>query len=867
MTEPSKTEVCSNCRMPRQAPGSGSITQWIAVCRCHTIIENTDLPLIEVCARCGKRVEAGRSGSLTQWIFRSDICSCQTPELIRTTASPAVAAGVPPGSALPEIEEYMEELDLSPEHFPLERYGPVAKLGQGASGSVYMCKDRLLKKRVAVKVLHNLSPEKLVAFQREAKAISKLSNPGIVKILDFGASAGSSPYMVLECLDGISLDQYLRQFGRLDQSTAARVFYKVCDALAYAHKNDIYHRDLKPSNILVSIAGAQIESVCLIDFGVAQVKNENQEPTVIRGNEVTGTPAYMSPDQILNEPFDSRSEIYSLGCVMFESLIGEPPFYGDTALDTMTMHLNNEPRTLAEAAMALEAEGWHQALERIIAKCLEKEPAKRFQNFAELNEALKTFRSQLGCAVEEELEKPRKNSRVIIGAAVFVGAVVLIGGQQFLSKRNEPKVSPDAEHKRLQKPFKDVWRVSRVKPDKVSSLSTGGSADESQANDDDDRGIDTLRAQPANRSKPDNLSGRQDNFRDYNGGAVPPTLELSYLPIDGVTLVDGDLALLKGRNVEVLSVINQRGLKDAAFQYLKVLPIRRLLASYTEITDEALRHIGQLKELESLDIDGCQGVTSDGLKYICDLPNLRSLHLKHIRKLDDRVAPYLSKMKKLERVLLESTRVGDETLKAIENLPIGEIRLGDCNNVTDRGLESLARLRDTHVIDVGSKHVTHEGFARLANRFDNIIRVRLDGCTRIGDRTAALVARRYPHLVELQLSGSCITAAGIKEVAKLAELRELRLASLDLKDEDLLPLLKMPRLKILDLTDDRLITDKTAKAFAKMPSLERILLHASGVTTEGIQFLKQHSKVEAHGFFTDIGRDKDTAVIFQEIGD
>lgn len=862
--------------MPRQATGSGSITQWIAVCRCDTIVENTDLPLIGVCARCGKRVETGRSGSLTQWIFRSDICSCETPEPVQTSTGQSVptpggylsdskpgspTAGIPRGGAsgtaagvsasLSQLDD-MPELELPAEHFPLERYGPLAKLGQGASGSVYMCKDRLLKKLVAVKVLNNLSPEKLVAFQREAKAISKLSNPGIVKILDFGASARSSPYMVLECLDGISLEQYLRQFGRLDQRTAARVFSKICDALAYAHKNDIYHRDLKPSNILVSILGAQIESVCLIDFGVAQVKSENQEPTLIRGNEVAGTPAYMSPEQILNEPFDSRSEIYSLGCVMFESLIGEPPFYGDTAIDTMTMHLNNEPRTLAEAATALEAEGWHHAFEKIVGKCLEKEPDNRFQNFAELNEALKTFRSQLGYEVEEELEKPRKNSRVIVGAAVVVGAVVLIGGQQFFSKGSEPRVSPKAEHKKLQKRFEDVWRVRRVKADKV------------------ERAIDALRAsntQRGSRQKRDNLDGRQDNFRDSDGGAVPPKSNLCYLPVDGVNLVDEDLALLNGKNVEALSVINQRGLKDAAFQYLKVLPIRRLLASYTEITDEALRHIGQLKELENLDIDGCQAVTSDGLKYICDLPNLRSVHLKHIRNLDDRVAPYLSKMKKLERVLLESTAVGDETLKAIENLPISEIILGDCNNVTDRGLESVARLRDIFVIDIGSKHVTDEGFAKLANRFDNVVRVRLDGCTKIGDRTAALVARRYPHLVELHLSGSCITAAGIKEVAKLSELRELRLASLELKDEDLLPLLKMPRLKILDLTDDRFITDKTAKAFAKMSSLERILLHASGVTTEGIQFLKQHSKVEAHGLYTDIGRDKDTALIFQEIGD
>lgn len=847
--------------MPRQAPGSGSITQWIAVCRCDTLVEDASLPAIEVCARCGKRVEAGRTGSLTQWIFRSDICSCDIPEPMRRSLS-ATAEGGAVGDATEALVlaalDDMPELDLSPDYFPLERYGPLAILGTGASGSVYMCKDRLLNKRVAVKVLHNLSPEKLVAFQREARAISKLSDPGIVKILDFGASAGNSPYMVLECLEGISLEHYLREFGRLDQSTAARVFLTLCDALAYAHKNEIYHRDLKPSNILVSLNERQIDRVCLIDFGVAQVKNDNQEPTVIRGNEVTGTPAYMSPDQILNSQFDSRSEIYSIGCVMFEALTGEPPFWGDTALDTMTMHLNNEPRTLAEVVPALEPDGWHPALERIIAKCLEKEPEARFQNFNELNEALKAFRSQLGFAPDVVVEKPKSNNRVIIGAAIAVGAVLLIGGQQFLSKVNEPKAAVKIDRMKLEKRFEDVWQIRRVKPEKYGSQRALQLRSRAESEDDYD-GEDEVSKQRKHK----------DRYRsgDTEFGATLPTTEQCFIPRYGVTLEDGDLALLKNRKVNALSVMDQRQLTDAAFAHLKGRSITRLMASYTQITDEALRHIGQLKELESLDIDGCARVTSDGFKYIGDLPKLRCLHAKHIPALDDHAAPYFSRMKKLERVLLESSGIGDATLKAIENLPIAEIRLADCNNVTDKGLESIAKLPDTYVIEVGSKLVTDAGFARLANRFDNIIRIRLDGCTKLSDKTAALIVRRYPHLVELQLSGTGITAAAIKEIAKLPELDELRLASLDLKDDDLLPLLNMPKLEVLDLTDDRLITDKTAIAFANKGTLERILLHASGVTTKGIQYLRENSHVDAHGFFADIGNDKDTAAVLKEIGD
>lgn len=837
--------------MPRQAPGSGSITQWIAVCRCDTLVEDANLPVIEVCARCGKRAEAGRAGSLTQWIFRSDICSCETPEPIRTTARPVEAGAPSAATNLPEFEEDMEELEVPPEHFPLERYGPVAKLGQGASGAVYMCKDRLLKKRVAVKVLHNLSPEKLVAFQREAKAISKLSNAGIVKILDFGASASNSPYMVLECLDGISLDQYLRQFGRLDQSTAARVFSKLCEALSYAHKNEIYHRDLKPSNILVRVVDGQIDSVCLIDFGVAQVKNENQEPTIIRGNEVTGTPAYMSPDQILNEPFDSRSEIYSLGCVMFESLIGEPPFWGDTALDTMTMHLNNEPRSLSEAAPALEPEGWYPTLEKIVAKCLEKEPSARYQNFTELHEELKTFRSQMGFVEEETVEKPRSNRRLLLGAAVAAGVVLLVGGQQFFSRAKVSKVA--SKPIALENRFQEVWSVGRFKdenegPPRVEQFSPNIKSDEDgerEAGDDD---------------------GDRDSHDTANGGKTSKKAT-SYSPALGAVLNDRDLLLLKGRRVRSLSLSGQRYLKSGAFAALPGLPITRLNVSFTDIGDEALRYIGQLKQIETLNLNGCKKITADGFKYICDLPKLRILHIEGLT-VSDKIAPYIKRMSKLEKLFAEgSTGIGDETIKAMETLPLIVVRMTDCDGITDRGLEALEKLPDTSKIEVGSKLVTDKGFEKLTQRFDNIAKIRLDGCTRIGDKSMSVIVRRYPHLKVLRISDTAVTAAGLKEVAKLLELKELRIASMNFTDDDLLPLLSLRKLEILDLTDDHHITDKSVHNLAKLPSMERFCLHASGVTPAGVKYLNTHTGADVHGFNFDIGSDKDTAAVFQEIGD
>lgn len=374
------SEICPTCHQPKEPKTSGRMTQWIAACNCALIQPGAvdQVPTINICANCGKRIERGRSGSFTQWVFRTDTCDCERPEAVQITSNREEHVEV--------IEEDDgEPLPLSRESFPVDRYRPLVELGGGMAGAVYLCRDLLLNKKVALKTLRQLNAEQLVSFQAEARATSKLVHPGIIQVLDFGATESGEPYMVMEYIDGMSLDQLLIQNGRLEPTLAKKVVRTLCDALSVAHENGIFHRDLKPSNVLIRNTPSGELEIKLIDFGLAHMNKETQESTLFQGRTVVGTPGYMSPDQVVGRTYDSRAEVYSLGCMLFELLTGKLPFVGETALETLYMHANHKAPLLADAAPdAL----FPEALEEVVAKCLEKQAEERYQSTEELGKAL-----------------------------------------------------------------------------------------------------------------------------------------------------------------------------------------------------------------------------------------------------------------------------------------------------------------------------------------------------------------------------------------------------------------------------------------------------------------------------------------------
>ena len=369
------------------------MTSFIEVCHCRSSqfqpLPDEPTP-VSLCAKCKKVIPGEqRHGSLTQWIFRFDSCSCVEPQPVQSRLrapadSPHVQTANVEFFSSPEDET---ELAVNNEQFPIERYKPLAILGQGASGTVFLARDRLLHKKVALKVLHHLDGQQLISFQEEAKLTSRLDHPNIIRVLDFGPTASGVPYMVLDYSDRVvSLQQSLKENGPLEQGLAIEVFAKVAEALVHAHGNGVFHRDLKPSNILFTYSDHQEVIVKLIDFGVATSKEEQLDKTSSSRTTVVGTVGYMAAELAAGATYNVACEIYSLGCVLFESLTGRLPFVAESPIEMLHRHANQT----APALSLVAGKRFSAKLERLVADCLAKHPSARPKSVSEFLDRLNT---------------------------------------------------------------------------------------------------------------------------------------------------------------------------------------------------------------------------------------------------------------------------------------------------------------------------------------------------------------------------------------------------------------------------------------------------------------------------------------------
>ena len=322
-----------------------------------------------------------------------------------------------------------------------DRYEILSMLGRGGMSVVYKAHHKLLDRTVAVKMLLKgsvASQESLQRFQHEAKAISQLEHPNIIKVHAFTASE-VGVYLVMDYLEGISLAEIIEEEKSMPAKRALPIFRQAAAALDHAHSRGIIHRDLKPSNIMLvhDHETGRDEFVKLVDFGIAKLMPHEGEVVqkLTRAGAVFGTPAYMSPEQCTGKPLDARSDIYAFGCVMFEIITGNPPLEGESALATMYLQLQEEAPLLSDALAGRETS---LELERIIDKCLEKEPDNRFQSMAEVLSALEEAAGHQTTVTKLPSQAPKKrhskadNRRVwVISLAVVA---VLFAGTCFLGR-------------------------------------------------------------------------------------------------------------------------------------------------------------------------------------------------------------------------------------------------------------------------------------------------------------------------------------------------------------------------------------------------------------------------------------------------
>ena len=268
-------------------------------------------------------------------------------------------------------------------------YQIVRKLGEGGMGAVYLGHHALLGRRAAIKVLLpalSARPDVVNRFFNEARAVTSISDPGIVQVFDFGYHTDGSAFIVMEFLDGEALDVRLHRLGRLSVVESLRLARQVATSLAAAHAQHIIHRDLKPENIFL-VKDSEVSSgerSKILDFGIAKLADDHPGKIKTHTGAIIGTPVYMSPEQCRGlAELDHRSDIYALGCVLFHLLTGRPPFEGEGMGDIIAAHI----RETAPAPSAILPSISPQ-VDALVLRCLAKSPDDRFQTITEVATAI-----------------------------------------------------------------------------------------------------------------------------------------------------------------------------------------------------------------------------------------------------------------------------------------------------------------------------------------------------------------------------------------------------------------------------------------------------------------------------------------------
>ncbi|MDX6626356.1 MAG: eukaryotic-like serine/threonine-protein kinase [Solirubrobacterales bacterium] len=260
------------------------------------------------------------------------------------------------------------------------RYRLEAKLGSGGMSTVYLARDQTLDRDVAVKVMHREMSEQadqLERFRQEARAVAKLSHPNVVAVIDAGEDGGH-PYIVFEYVEGETLKQRINRVGALDPQEALAYAIEIARGLTVAHARNMVHRDIKPQNVLIDAEGR----AKLTDFGISrQLEQDGMTAT----GRVLGTTDYVAPEQAMGHGVDPRSDIYSLGVVLYEMLIGQVPFHADSQVGVAMKHVNEELPDVQQRRPEVSA-----AAALVVERATAKEPAQRYEEVGEMIDDLST---------------------------------------------------------------------------------------------------------------------------------------------------------------------------------------------------------------------------------------------------------------------------------------------------------------------------------------------------------------------------------------------------------------------------------------------------------------------------------------------
>lgn len=635
-------------------------------------------------------------------------------------------------------------------------------VGSGGMGVIYKAKNPVLKKIVAVKMLHShlMSDAITKRFQQEAQAVSQLSHRNVIAVHDFGVSEHGQPYMVMDFVEGKPLSEVLRQ-GSLRLEAVLNIGIQIAEALQHAHDRGVLHRDLKPSNIMVTDYDCDFPIVKIVDFGIAKIL-ETEATRVTQTGELIGTPQYMSPEQCRGGLLDARSDIYSLGCVLYESITGKPPFVNESMVAIIVDQLSRQPRALGEVR---PDQVFPVQLEELMSKVLAKVPVDRFQSMNELLASLidvqKVVVANDGSRKRSRFFKLNRDQRqlllVSIAAAFSLlsvaGTALLYGNSVHKSTRSKPVAGLSASNveARIDKVLaREKYHINRyLRSDVMDDAFVKAFYDidlgigEIDLGDSriTDKSLQSISLQKNLKTLKLGNTGVTDTSMPFLA-LLPQLSEINLSRTDVTDKCASDLAKIP--KLKILSLSHTK-FSDSGVAKLANLPLTNLSLSRTNVTDEGLHSIAKFKTLRLLHLSECDGITGPGLAALVALP--------------------------IEDLEVDYTKIGDQGLIEISHLPTLEILDISGVSFTAKGIAALSNLQSLRTLNMSESEINVDIIKELG-RMPSLASLTLNDCL-LSNSVMAAINSNLPNLRSLELRDSSVSDSGVALIQNLSKLETL----------------------------------------------------------------------------------------------
>lgn len=597
-----------------------------------------------------------------------------------------------------------------------DSYQLIDLIGQGGMGVVYRVQHLILEKQFALKLLAPAQINNLTwrRFEIEGRSLAKLNHANIVSIYNMGIDKGC-PYFVMDWLDGMSLAERIANSGPLSERESLEIFLQVCSGLSCAHKSGIVHRDIKPANIML-LSESRGPKAKIVDFGIARLQSQeaNGLQALTKSGEVFGSPLYMSPEQSRGEEIDERSDLYSLGCSLFETLTGQPPFLGVTAMATLMMHQEAEPPMLSSISPTKD---FNQSLDVLLARCLNKDASQRYQSADQLaidlqrildgkaigsksvtmQETRDRSNDQFSSQAITTQKQSFRFSKITLATTLSIAVALasLIGVTAYRTAKEAAKpATKEAETAQRQKAIKSNYAdFGQFKPMLAIGRPVSNSIDPAT--------LKALTNSPNFSCGVRKIGGRE--MRCFKFPAIAAIGEIQGETTERVE-AKGEVQIPANENIylRLNYYLNKCPSIADKFQANDIYTLHLITV---EDAGAVTKRLGRWKNLRVLNLDGGR-ITDSDLTSLDKIANLQSLWLKRL-VFDSKAFSRLGTLSHLKSLRLESCENIDQTIKELPPMPslnsLTLVHQGD-SWLSENGIRALSKHKNLKTLVLKSTH-------------------------------------------------------------------------------------------------------------------------------------------------------------------